>query len=63
LVGRGELAAWLRPLDLAAALRFWLLRLEVRHPPRRGEVVTIKNPDDFRHLLARFRLAPEALPR
>ena len=28
-----------------------------------GEVVTIKNPDDFRHLLARFRLAPEALPR
>ena len=47
----------------AAALRFWLLRLEVRHQPRQGEVVTIKNPDDFQHLLARFRLAPEALPR
>ncbi len=47
----------------AAALRFWLLRLEVRHRPRQGEVVTIKNPDDFRQLLSRFRLAPTALPR
>lgn len=47
----------------AAALRFWLLRLEVRHRPRQGEVVTIKNPDDFRSLLTRFRLAPVALPR
>jgi homoserine kinase type II len=57
-----EKAAW-PAMRRAAALRFWLLRLEVRHRPRRGEVVTIKNPDDFRHLLARFRLAPEALPR
>ena len=57
-----ERAAW-PAMRRAAALRFWLLRLEVRHQPRRGEVVTIKNPDDFRHLLARFRLAPEALPR
>jgi homoserine kinase type II len=47
----------------AAALRFWLLRLEVRHRPRIGAVVTIKNPDAFRHLLTRFRLAPEPLPR
>jgi homoserine kinase type II len=57
-----ERAAW-PAMRRAAALRFWLLRLEVRHQPRQGEVVTIKNPDDFRHLLARFRLAPEALPR
>ena len=57
-----EGAAW-PAMRRAAALRFWLLRLEVRHQPRAGEVVTIKNPDDFRHLLARFRLAPEALPR
>lgn len=57
-----ERAAW-PAMRRAAALRFWLLRLEVRHQPRAGEVVTIKNPDDFRHLLARFRLAPEALPR
>lgn len=57
-----EHAAW-PAMRRAAALRFWLLRLEVRHQPRQGEVVTIKNPDDFRHLLARFRLAPEALPR
>lgn len=57
-----ERAAW-AAMRRAAALRFWLLRLEVRHQPRAGEVVTIKNPDDFRHLLARFRLAPEALPR
>ncbi|UCV28702.1 homoserine kinase [Ferribacterium limneticum] len=57
-----EREAW-PAMRRAAALRFWLLRLEVRHQPRAGEVVTIKNPDDFRHLLARFRLAPEALPR
>lgn len=57
-----ERAAWM-PVRRAAALRFWLLRLEVRHQPRQGSVVTIKNPDDFRQLLTRFRLAPEALPR
>jgi homoserine kinase type II len=57
-----ERAAW-PAMRRAAALRFWLLRLEVRHQPRQGEVVTIKNPDDFRHRLERFRLAPEALPR
>jgi homoserine kinase type II len=57
-----EREAW-PAMRRAAALRFWLLRLEVRHQPRAGEVVTIKNPDDFCHMLARFRLAPEALPR
>jgi homoserine kinase type II len=57
-----ERAAWL-PVRRAAALRFWLLRLEVRHRPRVGAVVTIKNPDAFRRLLTRFRLAPEPLPR
>jgi homoserine kinase type II len=61
-LSEAERDAW-PAMRRAAALRFWLLRLEVRHSPRRGEVVTIKNPDDFRHLLARFRLAPEALPR
>lgn len=57
-----ERQAW-PAMRRAAALRFWLLRLEVRHRPRQGEVVTIKNPDDFRRLLTRFRLAPAALPR
>jgi len=47
----------------AAALRFWLLRLEARAQPRGGEVVTIKDPEHFRHMLERFRLAPEAWPR
>lgn len=57
-----EAAAW-PAMRRAAALRFWLLRLEVRHRPRDGEVVTIKDPDHFAHLLQRLRLAPEALPR
>ena len=47
----------------AAALRFWLLRLEARLLPRAGEVVTMKDPEHFRRMLERFRLAPEALPR
>jgi homoserine kinase type II len=57
-----EQAAW-PALCRLAALRFWLLRLEIRERPRTGDVVTIKNPDDFATLLQRFRLAPEALPR
>lgn len=57
-----ERQAW-PAMRRAAALRFWLLRLEVRHRPRQGDVVTIKNPDDFRRLLTSFRLAPAALPR
>jgi len=57
-----EAAAW-PALRRAAALRFWLLRLEVRHQPRSGEVVTVKDPDHFRRLLESLRLAPAALPR
>lgn len=57
-----ERAAW-PAMCRAAALRFWLLRLEVRHQPRMGEVVTIKNPDHFGDLLQRLCLAPQALPR
>jgi homoserine kinase type II len=57
-----EIKAW-PAICRAAALRFWLLRLEVRHRPRRGEVVTIKDPDHFARLLQQLRLAPKPLPR
>lgn len=57
-----EVAAW-TAMRRAAALRFWLLRLQVRHQPRAGAVVTIKNPDDFRLLLQRLRLAEPGLHR
>jgi homoserine kinase type II len=57
-----ERQAW-PAMRRAAALRFWLLRLDAKLRPRVGEVVTIKNPDHFRELLARFRLAPDLLPR
>lgn len=57
-----EEAAW-PAIRRAAALRFWLLRLEVRHHPRPGAVVTIKDPEHFGGLLQRLRLAPEGLPR
>lgn len=56
-----ERAAW-PALRRAAALRFWLLRLDAKLRPRAGEVVTIKNPDDFRTLLEQLRLAADALP-
>ena len=58
----GEEAAW-PAMRRAAALRFWLLRLEVRHHPRPGSVVTIKDPEHFGGLLQRLCLAPEGLPR
>jgi homoserine kinase type II len=57
-----EYAAW-PALRRAAALRFWLLRLDVRHHPRSGAVVTIKDPAHFERLLQRLCLAPEGLPR
>ena len=57
-----EALAW-PALRRAAALRFWLLRLEVRHHPRPGEVVTIKDPDHFGRLLQQLSLAPAELPR
>jgi homoserine kinase type II len=57
-----EAAAW-PALRRAAALRFWLLRLEARHRPRPGDVVTVKNPDHFRQLLQQLRLAGTELPR
>lgn len=57
-----EIKAW-PMIRRAAALRFWLLRLEVREQPRHGEVVTIKDPDHFARLLQQLRLAPEPLPR
>lgn len=62
VLNEAEMAAW-PAMRRAAALRFWLLRLEAQHRPRGGEVVTIKDPVHFRQMLARFRLAPEALPR
>ena len=61
-LSQAEIAAW-PAMQRAAALRFWLLRLEVRHRPRSGEMVTIKDPEHFARLLQRLRLAPEALPR
>lgn len=51
-----ELQAWL-PMRRAAALRFWLSRLDDLHHPRAGAVVTVKDPAHFSAMLARLAAA------
>jgi homoserine kinase type II len=47
---RAERELWPAALR-AAALRFWLSRLEDLHLPRAGEMVQVKNPDEYREIL------------
>jgi len=56
---QAEREAW--PVMLrAAALRFWLSRLQDKLFPREGEMTQVKNPDQYKHIL-KNRLTVAAL--
>ena len=63
-LGADEKAAW--PTTLArAALRFWLSRLADQFLPRPGDLVKVKNPDEYRAILLNRRALidnPSAAP-
>lgn len=56
-----ERAAWPAMLR-AAALRFWLSRAEDFHLPRDGEMVLVKDPNEYRDILRQRIAAGDALP-
>ena len=56
-----EQAAWPGMLR-AAALRFWLSRAEDFHLPRDGEMVRVKDPNEYRDILRQRVAAGDALP-
>ncbi|NMG65837.1 homoserine kinase [Azoarcus indigens] len=56
-----ERLAWPAMLR-AAALRFWLSRAADHHLPREGEMVLVKNPDEYRDILRHRIAAHPALP-
>ncbi len=61
-LSEAERAAW--PLAMrAAALRFWLSRLDDWHRPRPAEQLTPKDPAAFERILSARRAGVPALPR
>ena len=46
----------------AAALRFWLSRATAQYLPRAGELVLVKNPDEYRDILCQRVLGVVPLP-
>lgn len=51
---RREHGLWF-PYMRAAALRFWLLRLEAKHFPRGGQLTELRDPEEYQRILERRR--------